>query len=56
MKVRYVGPHTEGVEIPSLGITVAQGEAIEVDDEVGKAMAETAEWQSVGRAKKGDDE
>lgn len=56
MKLRYVGPHTEGVEIPSLGITVAHGESIEVDDAIGKTMAETEEWQPVGRAKKGGDD
>lgn len=56
MKLRYVGPHTEGVEIPSLGMFVAHGESIEVDDEIGKTMAETEDWQPVGRAKKGDDE
>lgn len=57
MRLKYVGPNTEGVEIPSLGITVAHGEIIDVDDDVGKTMAETAEWQVTSRgSKKGDDE
>lgn len=58
MRLKYVGPHTEGVEIPSLGITVAHGEIIDVDDDVGKTMAETPEWQvtSRGSTKKGDED
>lgn len=58
MRLKYIGPNTEGVEIPSLGITVAHGEIIEVDDDVGKSMADTAEWQVTSRGSKkgGDDE
>lgn len=56
MRLKYCGPHTEGVEIPSLGITVAHGEIIEVDDDVGKTMAESTDWQVTSRgSKKGDE-
>lgn len=56
MRLRYTGVHTEGVEIPSLGITVAHGEIIEVPDDVGKTMAESGEWQTTSRGKKGDED
>lgn len=57
MKLRYTGPHTEGVEIPELGLVVAHDETIEVDDAIGKRLAENPDWQAVGRAtgKKGDE-
>jgi hypothetical protein len=58
MRLKYVGVHTEGVEIPSLGITVAHGEIVEVDDATGKGLAaDTNEWQVTSRSsKKGDEE
>jgi len=58
MRVKYIGPHTEGVEIPELGITVAHGEIIEVDDDIGKRLsADTTSWQVTSRStKKGEDE
>lgn len=55
MRVKYVGPH-DAVDIPELGITVENGEIIEVDDAVGKRMAASTDWQVTSRTKKGDDE
>lgn len=54
MRLKYVGVHTDGVEIPELGITVEHGEIIEVDDAVGKRLALSADWQVTSRTK-GDD-
>jgi len=51
MRLKYVGPHTEGVEIPELGITVEHGEIIDVDDTVGKRLAASADWQVTSRTK-----
>lgn len=59
MRLRYQGPHTEGVDIPELGRVgedaVKQGEIIEVDDEVGKRLSKSADWEVTSRTKKGDD-
>lgn len=57
MRLRYIGPHTEGVEIPELGIVVAHEEIIEVDEATGKRLALSADWQVTSRtSKKGDDQ
>ena len=58
MRLKYVGVHTEGVEIPELGITVDHGEIIEVDDDIGKRLsADSTQWQVTSRTtKKGGDE
>lgn len=56
MRLKYTGPHTEGVEIPELGIVVAQDEIIEVDDDIGKRLATNPDWQVTSRtSKKGGD-
>lgn len=54
MRLKYVGGY-EAVDIPELGITVENGEIIEVDDAIGKRMATSTDWQVTSR-KKGDDE
>lgn len=54
MRLKYVGPY-DAVDIPELGITVENGEIIEVDDAIGKRMAASTDWQVTSR-KKGDDE
>jgi hypothetical protein len=54
MRLKYVGPHEDGVEIPELGLTVEHGEIIEVDDAVGKRLATSSDWQVTSRTK-GDD-
>jgi hypothetical protein len=51
-RVRYIGPHTDGVEIPSLGLIVAHGETVEVDEETYTALCEQPDnWQPVKAAK-----
>jgi hypothetical protein len=55
MRLKYVGVHQDGVEIPELGIVVAHGEIIEVDDAVGKRLALSDEWQVTSR-KKGEED
>ena len=56
MRLKYTGPHEDGVEIPELGLTVAQGVTIEVEDAVGKRLAANPDWQVTSRTKKGEDE
>lgn len=55
MRLKYVGPSEEGVDIPELGITVGQGEIIEVDDGVGRRLEQSSDWQVTSRKKGGDD-
>lgn len=45
MRLRYNGPHHDGVEIPELGLVVAHGETIDVPDDVGRRLAENPDWQ-----------
>lgn len=56
-RLKYVGPHDE-VEIPSLGLTVKQGEFIEVEQEHLDGFVEQKDnWQtarSVAATKEGD--
>lgn len=54
MRLKYVGPSTAGVDVPELGLVVAHDEIVEVDDAVGKRLAESADWQVTSR-KKGED-
>lgn len=54
MRVKYVGVH-EAVEVAELGLTVANGEIVEVDDAIGKRLAASDQWQVTSR-KKGDEE
>lgn len=54
MRLKYQGPHEDGVEIPELGITVAHGDIIDVDDAIGKRLATNPDWQVTSRTK-GDD-
>ena len=51
MRLRYNGPHEDGVDIPELGIHVDQGEIIEVDEEMGKRLAGSSDWQVTSRTK-----
>lgn len=54
-RLRYVGPHTDGVEIPSLGLLVAHGETVDVDEETYTALLEQPDnWQPVKAAAKDD--
>lgn len=54
MRLKYVGAHQDGVEIPELGLVVEHGEIIEVDEATGKRLAANADWQITSRTK-GDD-
>jgi len=54
VRLKYVGVHEDGVDIPELGITVGHGEIIEVDDGIGKRLAESTDWQVTSR-KKGEE-
>lgn len=40
MKITYVGPFADGVEIAATGQIVAQGGTVEVADELGAALCE----------------
>lgn len=55
MRLKYVGPY-DAVDIPELGITVENGEIIEVDDVIGKRMAASTDWQVTSRARKGEED
>lgn len=56
MRLKYVGPHTEGVEIPELGGQfVALDEIIDVDDaDLAKRLALSGDWQVTSRTNKKD--
>lgn len=55
MRLKYVGVHQDGVEVPELGGRVVKhGEIIDVDDNVGKRLGASSEWQVTSRPK-GDD-
>jgi hypothetical protein len=54
VRLKYNGPHEDGVDIPELGIHVDLGEIIEVDDAVGKRLAANADWQVTSRTGKDD--
>lgn len=56
MRLKYVGPHEDGVDIPELGMSVGHGEIIEVDDALGKRLAASTDWQVTSRGKRGADE
>lgn len=45
-KFKYVGPH-DGVELPDLGIEVAQGETVEVDGEVADDFDARDDWEHI---------
>lgn len=55
MRLKYVGVHEDGVEIPELGgLLVAKDEIIDVDDAIGKRLALSAEWQVTSKTTKKD--
>jgi hypothetical protein len=54
MRLKYVGPW-DAVEVPELGRTVEQGEIVEVDEAIGKRMAESDLWQVTSRSTKKED-
>jgi hypothetical protein len=56
VRLKYVGPHEDGVDIPELGLTVGHGEIVDVDDAIGKRLATSADWQVTSRGKKGEDD
>lgn len=55
MRLKYVGVHEDGVEVPEYRAEpVAHGEIIEVDDALGKRLAASSEWQVTSRTGKDD--
>lgn len=56
MRIKYTGPHEDGVHVPELGRDVAPGEIIDVPDDIGARMAESADWHVTTRGKKGEEE
>lgn len=48
LKITYVGPHSDGVEVPDLGCIVDRGETIEVDDDVTalNLLDQSDNWQA----------
>lgn len=56
MRLKYAGPHEDGVDIPELGIHVDHGEIIDVDDDIGKRLAANTDWQVTSRPKKGQED
>lgn len=55
MKITYVGPHREGVEIAVTGQECQYQETIEVSDELGAALLEQGpdNWITAASAPKG---
>lgn len=55
MKVKYIGPHTEGVEIADASgfcATVAHGDTVEVPDGIGRALLDQpGNWQPANPVK-----
>lgn len=55
MKVKYVGPHTEGVDIADASgfcAYVAHGDEVEVPDAIGRALLEqSGNWQPANPVK-----
>jgi hypothetical protein len=46
--IRYIGPHTDGVEVDAIGAAVAHGETIEVADDLGLSLLEqVGNWEAV---------
>lgn len=55
MRLKYVGVHQDGVEVPEIRPEpIEHGEIVEVDDALGKRLAASSEWQVTSRTK-GDD-
>lgn len=55
MRLKYVGPFIS-VVIPEMGgQEVANGEIVDVEDDIGKRLAASTDWQVTSR-KKGDDD
>ena len=51
MRIKYIGRHSGGVEVPALAAVVAHGETVEVDDDLGASLCrQESEWQPVKAA------
>ena len=51
MRIKYIGRHSGGVEVPALDALVGHGETVEVDDELGASLCrQRSEWQPVKAA------
>lgn len=51
--ITYIGPHAEGVIIPSLGIRCAHGETIDVEDNAAAAslLEQKENWREASPSK-----
>lgn len=48
MKVRYIGPHMDGVELDAIGVFVAHGDTVEVSDDLAASLLEQpSNWEAV---------
>lgn len=51
MRIKYIGRHSGGVEVPALDTFVAHGETFDVDDDLGESLCrQQSEWQPVKAA------
>ena len=51
MKIKYVGPFVDGVDLPTLGLTGVHGLAVEIPDEVAESLLATGDWEKAEGAK-----
>ena len=51
MKIKYVGPFVDGVELPTLNLTAPHGESVEVPDEAAESLLATGDWEKADGAK-----
>lgn len=53
MRLRYIGEH-EGIEIPALGVVVAQGEEFEVTGDIAQELLKRGDWERLDKPTKGE--
>lgn len=54
MRIKYVGPGPDGLEIADAGVTVRLGETVEVPDEIGAQLVERPDFKPAANRKKDD--
>lgn len=47
MKIKYIGPCSDGVYVPAANLEAKPGETIDVTDELGASLCEQSIWQAV---------
>jgi hypothetical protein len=53
MDIEYHGPHSEGVEVPRVGVVAKHGERVTVPDSVGESLIEQEAWRKAGESEEG---